>query len=301
MQTVFSLIAPKPGYRTPDELDREALRMSKRDFDLSGGWRFAAIKANRRYLQIENDALLMRETLVAQGAALEAKDRIIERLATPPSAGRRSENEPLFTQSIGRGLRRIEGGSTNGPEYLDKIEPPLFPTVAFNDKFPPPTLPLFKWNDGPRPGDPRITLNSTPVVPVNPEYVPNTGMIRVEPRYGGTSAYVTPPPAAKPQDPEGTDKLVVDNWNAPRLPRLPSQYLFRPYREEKPAPPASGLIMGPPPSLDQMRRVRGGKVVTYSAAETSRVSAGTPAVSNTPKEQNPEHNLTAEEPGRIAD
>jgi hypothetical protein len=85
MQMTHSLISPRltnliPNYRTPEQLDREALRMSIRDFDHTGGWRFAAIKSNRRYLQAENDLVLLKETLKQQAAALEAKDDLIKHL-----------------------------------------------------------------------------------------------------------------------------------------------------------------------------------------------------------------------------
>ena len=70
-----------PDYRTPEQLDRMALFMSERDFlPHTGGWKQSAIKSNRRYLQAENDLVLLKETLKAQAAALEAKDELIKSL-----------------------------------------------------------------------------------------------------------------------------------------------------------------------------------------------------------------------------
>ena len=69
-----------PDYRTPEQLDRKALFMSGRDFNLTGGWKQSAIKANRSYLQAKNDLVLLKETLKAQAAALEAKDELIKSL-----------------------------------------------------------------------------------------------------------------------------------------------------------------------------------------------------------------------------
>ena len=77
-----------PDYRTPEQLDRKALFMSGRDFNLTGGWKQSAIKANRRYLQAENDLVLLKETLKAQAAALEAKDELIKHRFTHDSTYR---------------------------------------------------------------------------------------------------------------------------------------------------------------------------------------------------------------------
>ena len=77
-----------PDYRTPEQLDRKALFMSGRDFNHTGGWKQSAIKANRRYLQAENDLVLLKETLKAQAAALEAKDELIKHRFTHDSTYR---------------------------------------------------------------------------------------------------------------------------------------------------------------------------------------------------------------------
>jgi hypothetical protein len=105
MQTGLRLIAPRPNtltdaipdYRTPEQLDRKAVMMSLRDFNLTGGWKQTAIKANRRYLQAENDLVLLKETLKQQAAALEAKDELIKYLADDLQ---QIKNPPIYLERL---------------------------------------------------------------------------------------------------------------------------------------------------------------------------------------------------------
>ena len=101
-----------PDYLTPEQLDRMALFMSGRDFNHTGGWKFAAIKSNRRYLQAENDLVLLKETLKAQAAALEAKDVLIKSLQDDLTL---AQNPPICLESAAARSFRFTQDSTYLP------------------------------------------------------------------------------------------------------------------------------------------------------------------------------------------